>query len=129
MTCRTIRCTTRTIQASVACIARARLNQAKTRAAAAGQALTRPSAVCIRAREIRVESKVRRGGSVEEEKKLSKIEHIKRESRFLRGSIQEALEDGSSHFSEENIQVLKFHGTYQQDDRDLRKQLTKEGKE
>ncbi|KRW92673.1 sulfite reductase [Alicyclobacillus tengchongensis] len=66
---------------------------------------------------------------MEEEKKLSKIEHIKRESRFLRGSIQEALEDGSSHFSEENIQVLKFHGTYQQDDRDLRKQLTKEGKE
>lgn len=64
-----------------------------------------------------------------DEKKLSKVEIIKQGSRFLRGTIQEALADGTSHFDENNIQLLKFHGTYQQDDRDIRRQLTKEGKE
>lgn len=64
-----------------------------------------------------------------QEKKLSKVEIIKQESRFLRGQIEEALQDGTSHFEENNIQILKFHGTYQQDDRDVRRQLTKEGKE
>ncbi|WP_067925280.1 NADPH-dependent assimilatory sulfite reductase hemoprotein subunit [Alicyclobacillus shizuokensis] len=59
----------------------------------------------------------------------SKIETIKRDSHHLRGTITEALQDGKTSFSEENIQVLKFHGVYQQDDRDLRKQLKKEGKE
>jgi sulfite reductase (ferredoxin) len=59
----------------------------------------------------------------------SKVEVIKRESNFLRGTIKEALEDGKTSFSEENVQVLKFHGVYQQDDRDLRKQLRKEGKD
>ncbi|GMA64666.1 NADPH-dependent assimilatory sulfite reductase hemoprotein subunit [Alicyclobacillus fastidiosus] len=66
---------------------------------------------------------------MEKEKKLSKNETIKQESHFLRGTIAEALQEDSTHFSEENIQVLKFHGMYQQDDRDLRRQLTKEGKE
>lgn len=64
-----------------------------------------------------------------EEQKVSKVEVIKRASRFLRGTIAEALQDDTTHFSEENIQVLKFHGMYQQDDRDLRRQLKKEGKE
>ncbi|MCL6455053.1 MAG: NADPH-dependent assimilatory sulfite reductase hemoprotein subunit [Alicyclobacillus sp.] len=59
----------------------------------------------------------------------SKVEKIKEASRYLRGTIAEALEDGTSHFGEENVQVLKFHGVYQQDDRDLRRQLTREGKE
>ncbi|WP_067621360.1 NADPH-dependent assimilatory sulfite reductase hemoprotein subunit [Alicyclobacillus acidiphilus] len=66
---------------------------------------------------------------MDQEKKLSKVEYIKQSSNYLRGTIEEALADDSTHFSEENIQVLKFHGTYQQDDRDLRRQLTKEGKE
>ena len=64
-----------------------------------------------------------------EEKKESKVEVIKRNSRHLRATISEALQDGTSHFSEDNIQVLKFHGMYQQDDRDLRPQLKKEGRE
>lgn len=64
-----------------------------------------------------------------DEKKLSKVELIKGKSHFLRGSLAEALNDGTSHFSQEDIQLLKFHGSYQQDDRDLRKQLKKEGKE
>lgn len=57
------------------------------------------------------------------------VEDIKQDSNYLRGGLKEALQEDSTHFSEENIQVLKFHGSYQQDDRDLRKQLRKEGKE
>lgn len=66
---------------------------------------------------------------MDREKKLAKVEYIKQSSNYLRGSIEEALADDTTHFSEENIQILKFHGMYQQDDRDLRRQLTKEGKE
>ncbi|MCF8565525.1 NADPH-dependent assimilatory sulfite reductase hemoprotein subunit [Alicyclobacillus tolerans] len=61
--------------------------------------------------------------------KLSKVEVIKLEGNQLRGTIAESLNDGTPNFEEENIQQLKFHGVYQQDDRDLRKQLRKEGKE
>ncbi|WP_206879961.1 NADPH-dependent assimilatory sulfite reductase hemoprotein subunit [Alicyclobacillus mali (ex Roth et al. 2021)] len=63
------------------------------------------------------------------EEKLSKVEIIKKNSRFLRGPLQEELQNDASHFTEEAVQVLKFHGTYQQDDRDLRRELTKQGKE
>ncbi|WDM02930.1 NADPH-dependent assimilatory sulfite reductase hemoprotein subunit [Alicyclobacillus cycloheptanicus] len=61
--------------------------------------------------------------------KVSKVEVIKRESRHLRGTIEQALQDGSPRFEEDNVQVLKFHGVYQQDDRDLRAKLRKEGKD
>jgi sulfite reductase (ferredoxin) len=48
------------------------------------------------------------------------VEQIKAESHALRGNIGESLEADTSHFSEEEMQLLKFHGTYQQDDRDQR---------
>lgn len=64
-----------------------------------------------------------------EQQKESKVEVIKRESRFLRGTLKEALQDDEAKFSEDNVQVLKFHGVYQQDDRDVRQQLKKEGKD
>ena len=48
------------------------------------------------------------------------VEEIKAESQALRGTIQETLVGKESHFSEEEYQLLKFHGTYQQDDRDQR---------
>jgi sulfite reductase (ferredoxin) len=48
------------------------------------------------------------------------VEEIKAESRSLRGTIQESLAADSDHFSEDEYQLLKFHGTYQQDDRDQR---------
>ena len=63
------------------------------------------------------------------EKKKSKVEAIKEASGYLRGSISETLAGGETHFSEADYQLLKFHGIYQQDDRDLRQQLKKEGKE
>ncbi len=52
--------------------------------------------------------------------KPSAVEGIKAESRYLRGSIAEELRDGNPSFSKGNVQLLKFHGTYQQDDRDDR---------
>lgn len=57
------------------------------------------------------------------------VEEIKKSSKRLRGSIEETLQTDSSHFSEDDYQLLKFHGTYQQDNRDRRVELRKEGKE
>jgi len=55
------------------------------------------------------------------EKKLSANEGIKTRSNYLRGTIAEGLADASTgSMSEDDQQLLKFHGTYQQDDRDLR---------
>lgn len=55
------------------------------------------------------------------EKKLSANEHIKTRSNYLRGTIAEGLADLSTgSMVEDDQQLLKFHGTYQQDDRDLR---------
>jgi sulfite reductase (ferredoxin) len=48
------------------------------------------------------------------------VEEIKAESHALRGDIQNTLLADTSHFTEEEYQLLKFHGTYQQDDRDQR---------
>jgi len=56
-----------------------------------------------------------------EEKKLSANEYIKIRSNYLRGTIAEGLADLSTGaMSDDDQQLLKFHGTYQQDDRDLR---------
>lgn len=56
-----------------------------------------------------------------EEKKLSANEYIKTRSNYLRGTIAEGLADSSTgSMSEDDQQLLKFHGTYQQDDRDIR---------
>jgi sulfite reductase (ferredoxin) len=54
------------------------------------------------------------------------VEEIKSESHALRGTIQDTLLGEGSHFSEEEYQLLKFHGTYQQDDRDQRVQRKKQ---
>ncbi len=59
--------------------------------------------------------------------KLSPVEGIKSASRFLRGSIAEELHSGENHFSEDSKQLLKFHGSYQQEDRDARKNRSKAG--
>jgi sulfite reductase (NADPH) hemoprotein beta-component len=55
------------------------------------------------------------------EKKLAANETIKINSNYLRGTIAEGLADLSTgSMAEDDQQLLKFHGTYQQDDRDLR---------
>lgn len=63
-----------------------------------------------------------------DEIKLSPVETIKSESRLLRGTILEDLRNDSDEFEKSNTQLLKFHGTYQQDDRDSRNQKDGEGK-
>jgi len=52
------------------------------------------------------------------EKKLSAVERIKAESRGLRGAIAAELAAPGSSVSEETYNLLKFHGTYEQHDRD-----------
>ncbi len=54
--------------------------------------------------------------------KLSPAEALKAHSLHLRGPISEDLQTDSSSFSKPSTGLLKFHGIYQQDDRDLRKQ-------
>ena len=54
---------------------------------------------------------------------LSPIEKIKTESRGLRGTIVEGLRDEiTGAIGEDDQAVIKFHGMYQQDDRDLREE-------
>jgi sulfite reductase (ferredoxin) len=58
---------------------------------------------------------------------LSKNESIKAQSDHLRGRIKDELVEDSPAFSEESEQLLKFHGIYQQDDRDRRKEARARG--
>lgn len=52
---------------------------------------------------------------------LSDSERMKRESNFLRGTIAQELEEGiSGGFTGDNFQLIRPHGMYQQDDRDVR---------
>jgi len=52
---------------------------------------------------------------------LSVVEKIKAESRHLRGSLIESLADPvTGAIADADTQLIKFHGSYQQDDRDLR---------
>jgi sulfite reductase (ferredoxin) len=57
--------------------------------------------------------------------KPSPVEGIKTSSRFLRGTLAEELASDADHFAEESKQLLKFHGSYQQEDRDARKKRDK----
>jgi len=50
----------------------------------------------------------------------SKVEGIKKRSNFLREPVATELLQDTTHFSEDAIQILKFHGSYQQDNRDNR---------
>ena len=60
-------------------------------------------------------------------KKLSKNESIKENSDYLRGTILEGLgDDSTGSISAVDAQLTKFHGTYLQDDRDLRAECIKE---
>lgn len=55
------------------------------------------------------------------EGKLTDAERLKKESNFLRGTITEDLTDGlTGGFNGDNFLLIRFHGMYQQDDRDIR---------
>jgi sulfite reductase beta subunit-like hemoprotein len=57
------------------------------------------------------------------------VEELKLNSNSLRGEISAQMTDGNTFVTEDTAILLKFHGTYMQDDRDLRAQLNKEKKE
>jgi sulfite reductase (ferredoxin) len=63
-----------------------------------------------------------------EDVKLSKLEVIKEGSRQFRGTIAEELANDSDAFSGDAAQLLKHHGSYQQDHRDLRNLKDDDGK-
>ncbi|MFO1455329.1 MAG: assimilatory sulfite reductase (NADPH) hemoprotein subunit [Steroidobacteraceae bacterium] len=53
----------------------------------------------------------------------SPVEKIKTASRLLRGSLAESVADPlTGALREDDTQLIKFHGSYQQDDRDLREE-------
>jgi sulfite reductase (NADPH) hemoprotein beta-component len=55
--------------------------------------------------------------------KLTRNEGLKETHTLLAGHIPQTLKDpGVDRFSEDDYEFLKFHGVYQQDDRDKRKQ-------
>lgn len=61
------------------------------------------------------------------DQKLSDNERLKRESNFLRGTIEGDLQDRiTGGFNGDNFQLIRFHGMYQQDDRDIRTERAKQ---
>jgi len=62
-----------------------------------------------------------------EEVKLHKNEGMKEASQQLRGSIADELLASLDHFEGDSEQLLKFHGTYQQDNRDERHEKNADG--
>src|SRR4051812_30397072 len=61
---------------------------------------------------------------------LSRNEHIKEASDYLRGTLAEGLADEiTGAIVEDDQQLVKFHGMYLQDDRDLRGERAKKKSE
>jgi sulfite reductase (NADPH) hemoprotein beta-component len=61
------------------------------------------------------------------EGKLADNERLKSASRFLRGTIEPDLTNHvTGGFTGDNFQLIRFHGMYQQDDRDIRAERNKQ---
>lgn len=55
--------------------------------------------------------------------KLEDAERLKKQSNYLRGTIVKDLKDNiTGGFNGDNFSLIRFHGMYQQDDRDIRKE-------
>ena len=52
---------------------------------------------------------------------VSKFEKFKEGSQFLKEPLASELKNDSDHFTNDAVQLLKFHGSYQQDNRENRK--------
>ncbi len=60
-----------------------------------------------------------------EKNNLSPVERIKTASEGLRGTLKESLQEGlTGALYEDDQSLIKFHGMYQQDDRDRREERT-----
>ena len=62
-----------------------------------------------------------------ETKQETAVEDIKRSSNFLRGEISRELDNDVANVSNESEQLLKFHGIYAQDNRDVRRERAQKG--
>lgn len=59
----------------------------------------------------------------QDKSKLSEVEHIKERSQYLQGTIQESLKDElTGNLYAQDQQLIKFHGSYVQSDRELDKE-------
>jgi sulfite reductase (NADPH) hemoprotein beta-component len=59
--------------------------------------------------------------------KLSHVEIVKQRSNYLRGTIEQGLADPlTGAIAEDDTSLTKFHGTYQQDDRDVRSERARQ---
>lgn len=66
-------------------------------------------------------------GPIIVEGKKAENERIKGDSNFLRGTIADDLNDRmTGGFTADNFQLIRFHGMYQQDDRDIRAERQKQ---
>ena len=66
-------------------------------------------------------------GPIIVEGKKAENERIKGDSNFLRGTISQDLDDRiTGGFTADNFQLIRFHGMYQQDDRDIRNERQKQ---
>ena len=59
----------------------------------------------------------------------SGVEILKEQSEGLRAPLLEEFASPTTHITDAGYQILKFHGSYQQDDRDLRNDRRKAGEE
>src|SRR6476620_10216632 len=59
--------------------------------------------------------------------KLSPVEVVKAASHYLAGTIAEELRDANEFVSKESTNLLKHHGSYQQDDRERRAEARADG--
>jgi sulfite reductase (ferredoxin) len=57
-----------------------------------------------------------------ETKQETAVEDIKRSSNYLRGELSRELDNDVASVSNESEQILKFHGVYAQDNRDVRRE-------
>jgi sulfite reductase (ferredoxin) len=58
---------------------------------------------------------------------VADVETLKTDSAYLTGDLPEQLAEAEDAFSKDATQLLKFHGIYQQDDRDVRKERQRAG--
>ncbi|HUG93429.1 MAG TPA: NADPH-dependent assimilatory sulfite reductase hemoprotein subunit [Planctomycetaceae bacterium] len=63
-----------------------------------------------------------------DEAALSPEEHLKEGSRQLRGTLAEELDQDADSLSKSAAKLVKFHGSYQQDNRDARARPGREGR-
>jgi sulfite reductase (ferredoxin) len=71
----------------------------------------------------------RRPSGVETPSRPSGVETLKQASRLLRGTLADELAAGGTQVSEDAYNLLKFHGTYEQHDRDTATALKQQGLE